>query len=78
MLSISKDDLIRLRSNYNPIINNIKERKDKHLSFRRTLHIRIIRIRGALKMIETMALQFLFYICIASAITLATLILIKE
>ncbi len=32
MLSISKDDLIRLRSNYNPIINNIKERKDKHLS----------------------------------------------
>lgn len=32
MLSISKDDLIRLRSNYDPIINNIKERKDKHLS----------------------------------------------
>ena len=32
MLSISTDDLIRLRSNYNPIINNIKERKDKHLS----------------------------------------------
>lgn len=32
MLSLSKDDLIRLRSNYNPIINNIKERKDKHLS----------------------------------------------
>lgn len=32
MLSLSKDDLIRLRSNYDPIINNIKERKDKHLS----------------------------------------------
>lgn len=32
MLSISKDDLIKLRSNYNPVVNNIKERKDKHLT----------------------------------------------
>lgn len=32
MLSLSKDDLIRLRSNYNQELLSIKERKEKHLT----------------------------------------------